>query len=535
MTSDYAGFQSMATSRDTPNPLRPYYVPPSIGITPDRPSANTTPTAPTSTLGLGRSARDLLSDLDYTNPLTDRDGPGIAEMGRKLLDQALWKYTSVLLAQPFDVAKTILQVRMAEEEDYGPDSVIRPRQSTRLTELHNSDSESDSDSPSYFTPTRPARQQDVSPSRRRRSRGRQMDHASRSESTTPVPPRPHPAHQLRIRQPDSILEALGAVWTQSGATGLWKATNATFLYNVLVRALESWIRSMLSALANLPDPSAAGGGPAELVASAMGGVDVADSTSPLASLVVAVTAAAAAGLVLAPLDLVRTRLIITPTTLPPRATLQLLRSLPSLFTPTSLLPITLLHSTLPALLTSSTPLLLRSHLHIDPLTTPTYYSIATFLASASELLLKLPLETVLRRAQVSTLQSQHRRALSSRSSRTALEPELRTVVLPGAYKGVFGTVYSIVFEEGHRRPGIPPVSLPGSRFATPVAQRIGRGIGVTPTVTPSGTGTGTPTVEERRKRGQGLSGLVRGWRVGMWGLCGVWLAAAMSSGQGGEF
>lgn len=29
------------------------------------------------------------------------------------MDQAIWKYTSVLLAQPFDVAKTILQVRIA--------------------------------------------------------------------------------------------------------------------------------------------------------------------------------------------------------------------------------------------------------------------------------------------------------------------------------------------------------------------------------------------------------------------------------------
>lgn len=34
-------------------------------------------------------------------------------MGKKVIDQAIWKYTSVLLAQPFDVAKTILQVRLA--------------------------------------------------------------------------------------------------------------------------------------------------------------------------------------------------------------------------------------------------------------------------------------------------------------------------------------------------------------------------------------------------------------------------------------
>ncbi|GAM83966.1 hypothetical protein ANO11243_019560 [Dothideomycetidae sp. 11243] len=516
----------MATSRDTPNPLRPYYVPPSIGVAAERPSTTIPSTAPTSGLGLGRSARDLLNDLDYSSPLLDRDGPSVAEMARKLVDQALWKYTSVLLAQPFDVAKTILQVRMAEEEDYGPESAVKPRQSVRLEEFRqNSDSESDSDSPSYFTPTKPARQQDSgSPSRRRRSRGRNMAHTSRSDSTTPVPTRPTPAHQLRIRQPDSVLEALGALWTQSGATGLWKATNATFVYNVLVKALESWTRSMLSALANLPDPGTLGGGPAELVASAMGGVDVADSPSPLASLAVAVAAAAIAGLLLAPLDLVRTRLIVTPTTLPPRATIQAVRSLPSLLTPPSLIPITLLHSAVPTLFTSAAPVVLRSQFHIDPLNSPTYYSIATFVASAGELFLKLPLETILRRAQVSVLQSHHRKSYadatrstsSSRASKqpvskySPLEPELRTVVIPGSYRGVFGTVYSIVWEEG-------------SRFATPVAQRV-RGVAV------------TTDVEARRKKGQGISGLCRGWRVGMWGLCGVWLAAAMNSqNNGGEF
>lgn len=32
---------------------------------------------------------------------------------KRLVDQALWKYTSVLLAQPFEVAKTVLQVQVA--------------------------------------------------------------------------------------------------------------------------------------------------------------------------------------------------------------------------------------------------------------------------------------------------------------------------------------------------------------------------------------------------------------------------------------
>ena len=88
---------------------------------------------------------------------------------------------------------------------------------------------------------------------------------------------------------------------------MWKATNATFIYNVLSKAIESWTRSLLSALLNLPDPSALVGGPSDIAASALGGLDVLDSPSPWTSLAVAVAASSIAGLLLAPLDLVRTR------------------------------------------------------------------------------------------------------------------------------------------------------------------------------------------------------------------------------------
>lgn len=125
----------MATSRDTPNPLRPYYVPPSIGIQPEKATSSTAPGASSSRVGIGKSARDLLSDLDYGGPLLDRDGPTVGEMGKKIVDQAIWKYTSVLLAQPFDVAKTILQVRLAEEEEFLQDTPARDRQSLRIDEV----------------------------------------------------------------------------------------------------------------------------------------------------------------------------------------------------------------------------------------------------------------------------------------------------------------------------------------------------------------------------------------------------------------
>ena len=101
------------------NPLRPYYIPPSIGIPQDIPRSGTTH-------GLGpkngsaasyaSSARDMFSEMDYSDYLSN-DSPSSLESVQEALNDWFYKYTSVLLGQPFDVAKTILQVRSQDVED----------------------------------------------------------------------------------------------------------------------------------------------------------------------------------------------------------------------------------------------------------------------------------------------------------------------------------------------------------------------------------------------------------------------------------
>ncbi len=115
-----------ATTREGPNPLRPYYIPPSVGLPPDPlPPYNKTGVGDSSARGIAgarsrssfsSSARGILSDLDYSDYLGD-GAPSAGNIGKQLLDQALWKYTSVLLAQPFEVAKTILQCHLVETAD----------------------------------------------------------------------------------------------------------------------------------------------------------------------------------------------------------------------------------------------------------------------------------------------------------------------------------------------------------------------------------------------------------------------------------
>jgi len=105
----------MSSSREGPNPLRPYYIPPSIGPPPDVAGAassashtfsNKNGTAPS----YASSARDIFSDIDYSDYVPE-GSLSTVDMIKELLDQAFYKYTSVLLAQPFEIAKTVLQVR----------------------------------------------------------------------------------------------------------------------------------------------------------------------------------------------------------------------------------------------------------------------------------------------------------------------------------------------------------------------------------------------------------------------------------------
>lgn len=120
---------STSTSREGPNPLRPYYRPPSIGIPQDIHAPGTTTgtgtTTSSGTHGLAlkngsaasyaSSARDM---FDYSDYLSD-SSPSSVEAVKRILDDWVYKYFSILLAQPFDVSKTVLQVRSQDAAE-GP-------------------------------------------------------------------------------------------------------------------------------------------------------------------------------------------------------------------------------------------------------------------------------------------------------------------------------------------------------------------------------------------------------------------------------
>jgi len=130
----------MTPSSEGPNPLRPYYKPPTIGSLPDSlPNGSTygasaAARSSTTPQSFGSSARDLLSDLNYSEILGDA-APTTGDSLKALLDQAIWKYSSVFMAQPFEVAKTVLQCHLAGSSDMSGGGIGRSA-SSRHSSVH---------------------------------------------------------------------------------------------------------------------------------------------------------------------------------------------------------------------------------------------------------------------------------------------------------------------------------------------------------------------------------------------------------------
>ncbi len=168
---------------------------------------------------------------------------------------------------------------------------------------------------------------------------------------------------------------------------------------------------------------------------------------------------------------------------------------------------------------------------IDRELAPTTFSVAKFCSSTCALLLKLPLETVLRRGQVAVLKEEaYVRALEAPPQQLGKgltggeKAEMETVVPVGRYDGVVGTMMVIVHEEGsHAAP--PVVESPKGRKGSAAGARRGKG----------GNNNNVAVAETVYRRGQGLDGLWRGWKVSWWGLVGLWAAGVLGGGGDGEF
>ncbi|CAZ86337.1 unnamed protein product [Tuber melanosporum] len=406
------------STRQGPNPLRPYYIP-SPPIPPLDSSAPTPAPLPTASYSYPPAPTDSRSGgsilADYSEYLEDQSPK---EVIKGWFQQAAVQYSLQLIGLPFENSRTLLQC-----------GAVPKGAGKRIVEENEEDVDdyaSDDSDPPYFS-------EDVEEELDRggvpRMRGVQKPPSGMTGRAGHVigggqgGQEVRPLWMLETVQGrvNTVGEMLRALWSKEGYSGIWKGQNATFVYNILMRTLESWTGSFLSAVLSLPDPG-------------MG--EIADSADPLASLGVAVAACTVTALILAPIDIVRTRLVITPPTELPRNLLPNIHLLPSYTCPPNLLLPTALHAALPSFISLGTPHFLRSRFGIDPIGNPTTFSLVTFLSSTAGLIVRLPLETALRRGQV------------------AVTKPKKTVVPVGRYTGVFGTMWSVAKEEDGGRYGV---------------------------------------------------------------------------------
>lgn len=447
-------------------------MPPSIGTESiPVPNATTLPSSKPSTSSFS------FPDLDYSDYIPDAS-PSISGTVKSALDKALWKYTNVLMAQPFEVAKLLLQVRVAQDED--GENAVPHATSTRHQQIYE-EPDSDDDEPNFFTSTRQFTESPPdTPQRGRPGRPKPEKRASQLPQSTP--------ESIYLKNPHSLLDALSALSSSDGPLAIWRATNSTFIYNILKSTLETFIRSLIAAALGVADTDIL-----LTTSSSLPDVSILNSATPSAVVLIATLSSAAAALLLSPIDTARTRLILTPSTIGPRSLLGALNTLsPSWLIQPHLIPITFLSSTIPTLIASSTPLVLKSQLHLDPAMNPTSWSLFTFLGSAIDLAVKFPLETVLRRAQIATWTSIPTSRTSRKTKLPSPEPIQTIVPVPQSYPGILPTIWGIMRDEGY-----------SESQKDKTAALMGK-------------------APRRRRKGQGVEGLYRGWRVGLWGLVGIW-------------
>jgi fusion and transport protein UGO1 len=346
------------------------------------------------------------------------------------------------MVMPFEVGKTLLQIQYVPRDEL--ENVDEPAAGATLEEFP----ETEDDVELMFSE---ATQQ-----------------ANGSFEPRPEPPRPRDAQGYLVSRsvydastkPEWVLPEVvtGGVWDMikalvrfpnEGYLALWKGQLTTFIIDSVSTSVQPVLQSLLSSLF--------------LPSNLLPTLPLIHSPHPSLPLVVATASHAITGLLLSPLDLVRTRLIAQssmPAHRKYRGPLHALRTifaeeggaLSAYFHPTLLVP-ALLDSTIRPLLHIATPLVIERSLGISRADAPLAYGLAELGLGVASLMITLPIETVRRRLQVQSRQTIVRNASSS-SGASSRGRRYRACVesRPAPYLGVVHTVYCILTEETGRVP-----------------------------------------------------------------------------------
>lgn len=365
--------------------------------------------------------KNMYSDLEFSEYFELNN---VSELIKSLVNSFITNYFRCLIAQPFEVARLLLQV--GDIHTTTPNDGAKEHQKTKRNEPHydddNDDDNDDDDEVYYF-------QSKDEDSELLRRRTRTIKRRSPTKTTTTAASSKKVINKNHIR-PVSLntVDIMSSLLSQEGTRGLWRATNATFILNALSSTLEAWITGFISPFLQIPDPFF---------------VDVAHSPEPTTTLALSITASLLTGLILAPLDLIRTKLVVTSINHNERSIRNSIKNLRYFTCPISLIIPTILNSLANNVFKKLTPYLLFVKFGIDAYGSPIWYSTISLFSNIVELFVRLPVETLLRRAQVSFLLKR-----SENGNVMKIENEDQLIVGFGGYSGLFKTFYDIYHSSG---------------------------------------------------------------------------------------
>jgi fusion and transport protein UGO1 len=326
-------------------------------------------------------------------------------------------YARVFVSQPFEVCRLLLQVGDYSEDISSKTSVSSTPREQNGEELENEpedsggddDEEDDEDEVSYFT----AVTGDQSLQFHRRPKARRAP-ATRTKRVAKSPRQGDDKSDYPLT-PTSlyIFDLMRAINERDGLKGLWRGLHTTFVLDGLTATMEAWLSGFFASVLDVPDPQF---------------VEVLHSPAPLTALGTAVAATVTTAVLLSPIDLIRTRLMATTFSTAPRSFRTSIVQLKSWASPITVLIPTILHSGLTSLIRLSTPYVLYTRLGVDAFNQPVLNASLTLVARIFEVCVKLPLETMVRRAQLAS------ENLSVGSQ----------VVRPKPYRGVAPTLWDVL-------------------------------------------------------------------------------------------
>ncbi|KAG7881215.1 hypothetical protein KL938_003345 [Ogataea parapolymorpha] len=406
--------------------------------------------------GSGRTARKIIKPL-VTRPQTTYhkniyldlefkeylDWNNLKQLVSSLLHSFATNYFKLVLNQPFEIATTLLQVGSFQNHISVPSRAVQD------------DSESDDDD-NYFT------KEDDNLSKMRQSH---IERAPRLSHSTNAPKKV----MLDKIDPVSLntLDVLSALVSKEGPRGVFKAVNTSFLISTLQYTIRSWVSGFISGLLGIPDPFY---------------VEMMHSPNAGLSLALSVGADVVTGLLLAQLNLIRMKFIVTNSGKGPRSFREIIWTLPRffIFTPPKDLIIPNIVTNAIRSFTIHYPTYFLTVLwQVNKYNSISLYNALVFMSKVLGLFVRLPFETLYNRAQVS-----HLLTCPTLPESMKLSPDQLCIKF-GGYYGYLSTLYYVVT-------GTKPVDYGADNsFAENVVLEI----------------------EDRDEINKGYEAVFRGWKV----------------------